>query len=170
MKRHLLPMIACALVTLSFAAYGADSQRQAEVAQRGAEVMPFSLEATTHVFAKTADGGTLQLVVKDVSDTQQMDMVRAHLKMMQGRFQERDFSGPAHIHGAKMPGLAQLKAAKPGKLIVSYQDIDAGAQLHFQAKDADLIAAIHAWFDAQVADHGADARADTGAIRVDRSR
>ena len=29
-------------------------QRQAEVAQRGKDVMPFSLAATTHIFSKTA--------------------------------------------------------------------------------------------------------------------
>lgn len=30
--------------------FAADADRQAEVAQRGAEVMPFSLKATTHIF------------------------------------------------------------------------------------------------------------------------
>ena len=34
-----------------------DAQRQAEVAGRGKDVMPFSLAATTHVFTKTAEGG-----------------------------------------------------------------------------------------------------------------
>jgi len=161
MKRHLLQALAYGLTSLSFLAYGADAQRQADVAQRGADVMPFNLNATTHVFQKTADGGTLQLVVKDVSDTKQIEMVRAHLRMMQGRFQERDFSGPAHIHGADMPGLAKLKGAKPGGYIVSYQDTDNGARLHFKATDADLVSAIHTWFEAQMADHGADARAET---------
>ena len=34
-----------------------DSERLAEVAARGAEVMPFELERTTHLFEKTAVGG-----------------------------------------------------------------------------------------------------------------
>ena len=33
------------------------SERQAIVAERGAEVMPFDLERTTHIFEKIGNGG-----------------------------------------------------------------------------------------------------------------
>ncbi|WP_370689639.1 hypothetical protein [Paraburkholderia fungorum] len=48
------------LTTIGLSSYtGADEpQRQSEIAQRSAEVMPFSLSATTHIFRKTSDGGT----------------------------------------------------------------------------------------------------------------
>ncbi|WP_221179057.1 hypothetical protein [Pseudomonas brassicacearum] len=39
-------------------------QRQAEVADHGKDVMPFSLAATTHIFTKTAEGGIQQVVAK----------------------------------------------------------------------------------------------------------
>ncbi len=53
MVRTLMAALLAAVVSLPLAAgnaLAADAKRQAEVAQRGADVMPFSLAATTHVF------------------------------------------------------------------------------------------------------------------------
>jgi hypothetical protein len=58
-----------------------------------------------------------------------------------------------------MPGLAELKSAKPGQVAIDYRDVDAGAELTYHATDAVLVAALHQWFDAQLSDHGADAMA-----------
>jgi hypothetical protein len=148
-------------LTLAFsvASVAQDSSRQDEVAKRGADVMPFSHTATLHVFAKTHDGGTLRLIVRDPTDTQQIQMVRAHLQDMRGRFEKGDYSGPSHIHGNAMPGLAELKAAKPGQIAVSYQDTADGAELEYRTRDPKLISALHAWIDAQLSDHGKDATA-----------
>lgn len=135
----------------------ADAQRQAEVAGRGKDVMPFSLAATTHVFSKTAEGGIQQVVAKTPEDATQVQLVRQHLQEIQQRFLKGDFSGPAHIHGQDMPGLAELKAAKPGQIEIDYSDIEGGAQLLFKTSDPALIAALHQWFDTQLSDHGKDA-------------
>jgi hypothetical protein len=83
--------------------------------------------------------------------------VREHLHDMQAQFQKGDFSGPSHVHGTDMPGLAQLEAAKPGKVAISYQDVASGAELIYQTDDAKLVSALHTWFDSQISDHGADA-------------
>ncbi|WP_221179056.1 hypothetical protein [Pseudomonas brassicacearum] len=56
-----------------------------------------------------------------------------------------------------MPGLADLKAAKPGQIAITYKDVEGGAQLAFKTSDPALIAALHKWFDAQLSDHGKDA-------------
>jgi hypothetical protein len=45
-------------------------ERLANVAAKGAEVMPFDLERTTHIFEKLDDGG-LQQVVSDDGDAAQ---------------------------------------------------------------------------------------------------
>jgi hypothetical protein len=134
-----------------------DAQRQAEVAGRGKDVMPFSLAATTHVFTKTAEGGIQQVVAKKPADAAQVQWVRLHLQDIRERFLKGDFSGPAHIHGQDMPGLADLKAAKPGQIAITYKDIEGGAELAFKTSDPALIAALHQWFDAQLSDHGKDA-------------
>ena len=63
----------------------ADAQRQAEVAGRGKDVMPFSLAATTHVFSKTAEGGIQQVVAKTPEDATQVQLVRQHLQEIQQR-------------------------------------------------------------------------------------
>jgi len=83
--------------------------------------------------------------------------VRQHLQDIRERFLKGDFSGPAHIHGQDMPGLADLKAAKPGQMAITYKDIEDGAELAFKTSDPALIAALHQWFDAQLSDHGKDA-------------
>lgn len=135
----------------------ADAQRQAEVSRRGKDVMPFSLPATTHVFIKSAEGGVQRVVAKNSSDPAQVKLIRQHLQEIGEQFLKGDFSGPSHIHGQDMPGLVELKEAKPGQLDIAYEDVKGGAQLTYKTKEATLVAALHKWFDAQLSDHGKDA-------------
>lgn len=139
----------------------AQARREAEVSRRGREVMPFSLPATTHVFTKAAQGGVQQVLAKDPADSAQVDLIRQHLREIHGQFLRGDFSGPAHIHGGSMPGLAQLQAARPGQIAIGYRDLPAGAELTYTTSDARLVQALHQWFDAQVSDHGRGARRGT---------
>jgi hypothetical protein len=136
-----------------------EAQRQADVARRGKDVMPFDLAATTHVFTKTAQGGVQQVVVKDINDVTQVSLTRQHLREIRDQFLKGDFSGPARIHGQEMPGLAELKAARPGEIDIAYADLKNGAELSYSTANAKLVAALHQWFDAQLADHGKDAMA-----------
>ncbi|MDX6007980.1 hypothetical protein [Cupriavidus necator] len=46
--------LAVAASTVPPLANAADVQRQVEIAERGKNVMPFNLKATTHIFTKTA--------------------------------------------------------------------------------------------------------------------
>jgi hypothetical protein len=140
-------------------AQAADAPRQAEVARRGADVMPFSLAATQHVFTKTRDGGVQQVLARDRRDRTQVRLVREHLQDIQARFRRGDFSAPTHIHGEAMPGLATLQAAPPGAIRIAYRPLPGGAELRYRTHDARLVAALHHWFDAQVSDHGKDAMA-----------
>lgn len=135
----------------------ANAQKQAEVAGRGKDVMPFSLEATTHVFTKTAEGGVQQVVAKKSANAPQVKLVRQHLQEIRDQFLKGDFSGPSHIHGQDMPGLADLKLAKPGQIVIVYKEVKGGAELAYNTTDASLVAALHKWFDAQLSDHGKDA-------------
>jgi hypothetical protein len=121
---------------------------QAEVYKRGEDVIPFSLPATTHIVTRSAEGGVQKVVARKATDTAQVKLVRQHLRDIREQFLKGDFSGPAHIHGAEMPGLAELKAAQPGKIAIAYKDVKGGAQLTYSTSDAALVAALHAWFDA----------------------
>lgn len=132
------------------------SKRQAEVAQRGAEVMPFDLEQTQHIFTKTEKGGLQQVVIKEGADADQINAIQTHLSEIAEQFSAGDFGGPAHIHGDDMPGLAVLHE-RFGEMEVVYTPLDNGGQIEYTSDEPALVEAIHAWFDAQLADHDAHA-------------
>lgn len=149
----------CSLIAVGIpqASAGGDAGRQAEVSKRGAEVMPFELKATTHIFTKTDDGGVQEVVARNPNDTEQIRLIREHLRQIAGEFRKGDFSAPTQIHGMAMPGLAELKRAKPGEVGIRYRALDNGAELRYSTRNASLVTALHEWFDAQISDHGADA-------------
>lgn len=132
------------------------SQHREEVAERGAAVMPFDLDATTHRFTKTEDGGVQVVVADDPADTEQVALIREHLAEERGRFARGDFDDPAAIHGHDMDGVAELRAGH-ADIAVTYADRPEGAQLTYSSEDPELVAAIHTWFDRQLMDHGAHA-------------
>ncbi len=118
--------------------------------------MPFELDRTTHRFAKTADGGVQTVVADDPGDTLQVDLVRRHLREEAERFRRGDFTDPARIHGADMPGLAALRDSA-GRVRLDHADTPDGARITYTTDDPALVSAIHAWFDGQVGDHGGHA-------------
>ncbi|MGI9627736.1 MAG: aspartate carbamoyltransferase [Longimicrobiales bacterium] len=127
-------------------------ERREQVAATGATIMPFDLDATTHVFEKTANGG-LQQVVSDEADPNQIALIRDHLQEEAGRFASGDFHDPAMIHGEGMPGLHALVVGHE-RLVIKYDEIVNGAQITYSTEDAELVTGLHEWFDAQVSDHG----------------
>ena len=145
-------LVAAALV---LAACGGDrpADRQAEVAERGSEVMPFDLDATTHTFTDTATGGVQRVTADDPADARQIELIRGHLREERERFSRGDFEDPAAIHGEDMPGVAEL-AAGYDRITVAYADHPAGAELTYTTDEPELIEAIHTWFERQVMDHG----------------
>ncbi len=130
--------------------------RQERVAEKGARVMPFDLEATTHVYEKTGNGGVQKVVADDPDDAENVAAIREHLREEADAFGRGEFSDPASIHGGDMPGLAELEAGA-GRVEVRYEDLPDGAQIVLESEDPELVAAVHEWFDAQLSDHGDDA-------------
>lgn len=159
-----LLLIALALSTVSVMAADAPapdrSPRQADVRAKGKDVMPFSLDKTVHSFDKTANGGVQRVRVRGEAP-EQVAMIRSHLRQIAAAFTARNFDKPAHIHGADMPGLAAMKAARPGELGVNYRELEDGAQITYAGRTSPMVAAVHAWFDAQLSDHGRDAVTST---------
>ena len=137
----------------------ADPSRRQAVRERSTDVMPFDMNATTHIFTKTPNGGVQRVVVKNPGDAEQTALIRRHLKDIADQFARGDFGAPTNVHGADMPGLAALKAAVPGEVHVRYRDLHSGAEIQYSSRDPKLVSALHEWFDAQVADHGTDAMA-----------
>lgn len=133
-----------------------ETARQKTIAAKGATVMPFDQNRTTHVFRATGTGGVQRVVVKDSGDTDQIALIRSHLREEATRFAAGDFSDPMAIHGATMPGVAALRRGF-ADIDVRYAPIRDGATITYTTKDPDMIDALHQWFAAQLMDHGSHA-------------
>lgn len=146
--------IALALIsTTVLAVQPASEARLDEVVARGVHVMPFDLEKTLHIFNKVENGGVQQVIAKDKNDITQIALIRAHLSKIAREFNAGDFSNLVKIHGQNMAGLQAMKTAEKGSLNIVYKELPDGAQIDYSSQKADLIAAIHQFFDAQLSDH-----------------
>ena len=122
-------------------------------------VMPFDMAKTVHIFKMTETGGIQRVVLNDGRYTDQVALIRDHLRHEAERFQRGDYSDPAKLHGMAMPGLNELQLGAQ-HVKVSYSDLPDGAEIAFKTTDLKLLTAIHRWFGAQLSEHGADAKAE----------
>lgn len=97
-------------------------------------------------FEATDDGGLEQVVAQDGANREQLDSVRAYLKDEVARFQQGRYEDPARTHGMEMPGSRALEGGY-SRIRVSYADLPSGGQVTYVASDAELVQAIHAWFE-----------------------
>jgi hypothetical protein len=150
-----------ALVGLLFVSASAMAveTRQEQVHRMSHHVMPFDMARTLHVFRMTENGGSERVVARDAHDSEQIRLIRQHLRHEAEKFQQGDYSDPARLHGAAMPGLKELQA-NAAQIKVTYAEISDGAQITFETGDLRALTAIHRWFGAQLSEHGADARAE----------
>lgn len=131
--------------------------KQEHVHQMGHNVMPFDLAKTIHIFRMTESGGVQSVVAKDAHDQDQIALIRQHLRHEAMAFQMGDYTDPTSLHGANMPGVAELRSHHDA-IAVSYGETPLGAKLTFRTRDIHLITAIHRWFGAQLSEHGPDAK------------
>lgn len=129
---------------------------QTMIHHMGSQVMPFSLEKTTHIFKMTESGGIQQVIADDPSDSAQIRLIQQHIQHETMLFSAGNFSDPTSLHGAEMPGVKELSAGF-AQIKIEYTALPNGAQITFTAQDLHFITAIHRWFGAQLSDHGADA-------------
>lgn len=151
------PVISLGLLLVSasvFAAESADSERVEEVQQSSREVVPYSLDQTLQSFTKTVHGGVQHVVVKPTADKEQVKLIQEHLRELTNQFRKGNFSATQRVHGADMPGLAQLKKAALDDIRYEYESLPNGAQIHFSTEYPQYVQALHEWFDAQRSDHG----------------
>jgi hypothetical protein len=155
-NRKAILISAAAIMAIAVIVVLTQSDRHAEVAGKGRQVMPFDLDRTTHKFTPLENGGRQTVTADDPGDTVQIGLIRDHLEHEQTAFARGDFSDPATIHGDGMPGLAALREGG-GRITVIYTPLSSGAELTYTTSEPSLIAAIHAWFAAQTSDHGSHA-------------
>ncbi|MFI3156547.1 MAG: aspartate carbamoyltransferase [Methylococcaceae bacterium] len=128
-----------------------------EVQQRTQQVVPYALDQTQLTFTKTVHGGVQHVVAKSADNTQQIKLIQANLLKMASDFRKGDFSVTEHIHGANMPGLAQLRMAETDNIKYEYKALPNGAQIHYSTEYPQYVQALHEWFDAQMSEHNSEA-------------
>ncbi len=147
-------------IVLGLLGFNAEAQTPQEHAhQHSHDVMPFDISKVVHIFRMTETGGIQQVIAKDTGAADQVALIRQHLQHEAENFQRGDYSDPARLHGAGMPGLKDLQAGS-SQIKVTYAPLPAGAEIRFETSDLHLLTALHRWFGAQLSEHGADARAE----------
>ncbi len=129
---------------------------QAAIDRRSKKIMPFDLTKTMHGFQTLSDGGRESVMANDAGDTTQIALVRRHLRKEATLFSHGDFSDPAYIHGAAMPGLPELRVGWH-RVTVRYAAQAGGATITYRTPDPVMVAAIHQWFATQTLEHGSHA-------------
>lgn len=155
---HLLATSIAVLLLINCGSVIAQTQQQ-HVHDMSHGVMPFDVAKTVHIFKMTESGGVERVIVKDRIYADQVLLIQQHLRKEAERFQHGDYSDPATLHGASMPGLKDLQLGAR-RVKVSYSGLSDGAEIAFQTTDPHLLTAIHRWFGAQLSEHGADAKAE----------
>lgn len=151
------PLILAVLLLFSATAFALEKPSPTpidDVHQRMQQVVPFTLDQTLLTFTKTVHGGIQHLVAKSADNTRQIKLIQAHLLEIANQFRKGDFSVTERMHGAGMPGLAQLKTAKTDDIKFEYEALPNGAQIHYSTEYPQFVQALHEWFDAQMREHG----------------
>jgi hypothetical protein len=120
--------------------------------ERGARAMGFSQTATVHHFLLEAGGGAIQVEVKDPSDASNRDLVRQHLSHIARAFAAGDFGTPALVHAGVPPGTDAMRRLK-SEITYAYEETEAGARVRINTKNAEALAAVHAFLRFQIEDH-----------------
>jgi len=155
MKHYPLIFVGLLLFSTTTLALEKTSQTSAdEVHQRTQQVVPYALDQVLQTFSNTVHGGVQHVVAKSADNTEQIKLIQAHLLKIANEFRKGDFSVTERIHGADMPGLAQLKSAETDDIRFEYKALPNGAQIHYSTEYPQYVQALHEWFDAQMSEHG----------------
>jgi hypothetical protein len=120
--------------------------------QRGQQAMGFDQYRSTHHFLIQKDGGTIEITAKDSADMTLAAEIRAHLRNIRSALSDGDFALPIFIHQKPPPGVDMLKERR-ARLAFRYEDLPAGGKVVMTTKDADALAALHAFLRFQITEH-----------------
>lgn len=158
MKNYLLTLAGILFFSTAVSALENVPPKQTDdVHQRMQQVVPYALDQALQTFTKTVHGGVQHLVAKSPDNAHQIKLIQAYLLKIANEFRNGDFSATEQIHGPHMQGLAILKTAKPDDIKIEYKALENGGQIHYSTENVPFVQALHAWFDAQISEHGNDA-------------
>jgi hypothetical protein len=116
-------------------------------------VMGFDQGATTHHFRLYADGGAIEVAVKDPGDTKDRDAIRSHLPHIAMMFGSGNFEAPMLVHDSShVPGTAVM-AERRDRIRYSYVETPDGGKVDIVTADPPALTAVHAFLAYQIAEH-----------------
>src|SRR5438552_2766315 len=130
----------------------AQMQKDAELKKRGAAAMGFDQDAVLHHFRLSANGGSIEVAVKDRSDAASLAAIRAHLKEIAGEFAAGRFDAPFATHGEVPPGVQTMQARKSA-IAYRYQEMKGGGRVVIATTDREALAAVHEFLRYQIKEH-----------------
>jgi len=128
------------------------SQHHEAVDRRGAQVMGFDQQKTTHHFLLYEDGGAIDVAVKDASDTTSLDAIRSHLPHIATMFADGRFDAPMLVHDVAVPGTAEMTRLKD-RVRYQYVRTANGGRVDITTSDPDALAAVHRFLRFQIDEH-----------------
>jgi hypothetical protein len=157
MKTHTaLTVSTLALVTGSFLVASplrAQQDPHAQMNARGAMVMGFDQDKTTHHFYLYQDGGAIDISVNDATDAKNRDAIRSHLPHIAMMFGQGDFEAPMLVHDTKaVPGTDAMAKAKD-KITYKYVETPKGGRVDIVTTDRAALAGLHEFLQFQIRDH-----------------
>ena len=120
--------------------------------QHPVQAMGFDQDKTVHHFPITADGGAVEVDVKDAADESSRSAVRTHLKHIADAFAKGDFSKPLLTHGETPDGVDDLQRLK-SSIRYKYEDTPKGGAVRITTSDPGALKAVHAFLEYQQREH-----------------
>lgn len=130
----------------------AASQHQADVEKHGDEAMGFPHDKTTHHFRLFSNGGAIEVIVKDSTDSQNVQAIRFHLARIVTMFSNGDFYAPMFVHDQVPPGVPMMNQ-KRSETIYKFEELATGGRIRITTKDSDALKAIYDFLRFQIEDH-----------------
>lgn len=130
-------------------------QNDEEIKKRGAEAMGFDQDATTHHFRLAANGGSIEVTVKDQADETTNAAIRRHLRSILGDFAAGQLGKPFQTHGEVPPGVVEMQK-RQRKIAYHYEDLPQGGAVQIDTKDAAALDAVHEFLRYQSTEHHTD--------------
>jgi hypothetical protein len=126
--------------------------RQALVESHGDQAMGFPHDNTTHHFRMGADGGEIEITVKDSGDKANTRAIRSHLSHIAVMFGNGDFSMPMFVHDSIPPGVTTMKLMK-SDIHYAYEEMPTGGRVRIRSDSPIAVAAIHDFLRFQINEH-----------------
>ena len=159
MKIHKLAFIAVWFAAIVPTAFGQTHPtmppgmtHEEHLKKQGAAAMGFDQDATIHHFKLLKDGGTIEVLVRNSSDAENLRRVREHLEAIARDFARGVFEKPVETHQEVPPGVDTMQSLNT---VISYtfQPGKKGGTVRIQTKDKKALAAVHDFLRYQIKEH-----------------